>query len=104
MMPNIILDLRECTDEQKHLVLRVMETLEYTWATGTRATSTPLPVNRFTYLYMNEGGGRKELLYGTRVPVTSTIEEYDYVVSDVVSWFALGEMREQQMYIDDMLA
>lgn len=102
-MPNIILDLRECTDEQKQLVLRVMDTMDYTWASGTPATSTPLRVSMFTYLYMNDSMGRKTLLYGTHPPTERDVENYDAVVSNIESWFALEEMRDQQVYIDGLL-
>ena len=104
-MPNIILDLRECTDEQKHLVLRVMEILEYTWAAGTRATSPPLNVSGFTYLYMDDRYDRKALLYGTRSPRGSVVENYDYVVANISTWFARQETRySAAVSAEDMIA
>lgn len=105
-MPNIILDLRECTAEQKQLVLRVMETMEYMWACSKVATSPPLPVSSFNYLFMNDRD-RKYLLYGNyqSTEEISNIESYDYVISDVSLWLSQAEvMEERERYIDDLLS
>lgn len=94
-MPNIILDLRECTDAQKQLVLRVMETMEYTWASSRSATIPPVRIGIIKTLYLRDGSDRKYLLYGTRSYTESTnLENYDYTVPNISTWFAGAEFME----------
>ena len=101
-MPSIILDLRECTDEQKHLVLRVMETMAYTWAGEQRATVSPLPVDRFNYLFMMDTEERAYLLHGnyTSTDRITNLEVYDYVVPNISTWFAREAERDVAALVD----
>lgn len=90
-MPNIILDLRECTDEQKEVVLRVMETDGYRWASGHLPLSPPFRLGEFTYLFMQG----ERLMKGNCISPDEIYnrQSYDYVVPNISTWFATEELR-----------
>lgn len=92
-MPNIILDLRECTVEQKELVLRVMTTEGYRWASGHQPLAPPFSLEGFTYLFIDGD----TLLKGSYQSVEEVhdLQRYDYIVPNISTWFAIEEIREE---------